>query len=574
MWQVEEARLKAAEAQRAAERASQVAAEESRRVREAMEQQKRHEEAEAIKLKQRQLEKEAREREERERREREERERREREERERREREERERREREERERREREERERREREERERREREERERREREERERREKEDKERREREEARAILEREREAGRDRDRKVRERKELDKTKSEATLDEKETKTPSTTKDQDRSGAATGTLGSTGSRTLGRSDAELADLGFSKLIVDVVQANGLPLVRNKSPNAFVVLSFQGCTGETEPIRSQAPFWNTNFCFDVLGTRDVLAADPSAMLPYSPEAPPNDRLVVSVWSEAAEDGADHLGQVVIPLGSLRNQFRVVTWLQMQGPGADGRPASGSVQLSLLWLHNIPTLLQSLRDITLSDPTRAEHVLSQINFSKLILDVIEARGLNLAGGNKKFTSRGLLSGTSGVEDSIAVDPEASAVPFVVVDFQNAQVNTDPAKSMRSHISSPVWNINFTFDVSADDGLMARVRVYSHEPLPGAEGEEPFFEPILDDSFLLGELVLNLEDFADQAKHVQWFPLYPPGEAPSSRHAQKRKPVSDNGAILLSLLWLYDLRALM
>ena len=78
----------------------------------------------------------------------------------------------------------------------------------------------------------------------------------------------------------------------------------------------------------------------------------------------------------------------------------------------------------------------------------------------------------------------------------------------------SLLPYVVVDFQLAQVNTDPAKIMRKAINSPVWNINFTFDVSQEEGLGVRVRVYAHEPgmsnnAQYADDQDDYFEPKLE-----------------------------------------------------------------
>ena len=124
----------------------------------------------------------------------------------------------------------------------------------------------------------------------------------------------------------------------------------------------------------------------------------------------------------------------------------------------------------------------------------------------------------------------------------------------------------------SQVSTEAAKSMRGGSWNPVWNINFTFDVSDEEELLVEFSVYvatsSANPNP-----DPAFgdldEVDLSQFTLYGKISLNLEDLADQKKHSQWLPIQPP-----ARHGSAAdKTDAGLGSLLVNVLWLYNLRAL-
>jgi len=165
----------------------------------------------------------------------------------------------------------------------------------------------------------------------------------------------------------------------------------------------------------------------------------------------------------------------------------------------------------------GSIELSLLWLYDIPKLLTFIKT---KDSKEAEEILNGMELRKLIVDVVSG-------------------------EELKPRHNTSAAPYVLLNFQGASANTEEAKATDDN--NPQWNINFTFDVSMDEEQTLNMSVIYNGPEN---------QPITS-----GEVLINLNTVADQRKHALCYTLKHPttGEA--------------SGKLRVNLLWLYDLKKL-
>lgn len=311
---------------------------------------------------------------------------------------------------------------------------------------------------------------------------------------------------------------------------LSFSKLIVDVIQARDLAI----SSNVFVVIHFQGSAGETEYIESRNPYWNTNFCFDV---------DADELQNGQEE---DQVIIVTVLSktsaqtdlgEAAEDV--FLGEVVIAMADLEDQFKHTSWFPLSGDLGGGRQASGQVQLNLLWLYSIPKLLKNIKR---KEPAERERILSEIKFSKLIVDILDVSNatVDLSQGSPALNL--VFQGANASTDEVKLDTD--------------EARRDATKGIFA------WNMNFTFDVAEDDELFLEIELI----VGASEGKRGNSEDASRSGQVLGVATVWLTDLQDQQKHQAELKL-------------KRVSNSDGdgdycGTVRLNLLWLYDLRKLL
>jgi hypothetical protein len=347
----------------------------------------------------------------------------------------------------------------------------------------------------------------------------------------------------------------------------------------------------AYAVISFQAAAGQTEPILLRrpspahdkrhstaaattatfAPHWNTNFCFDV--------APPGCG--GGDDGDDDENIYVTVFSRRRRDGsvadpedddADEddfddafLGEVVIPVSELRDQMKRTVWLPLAGTDTDtdggdsggngnssgsgsggGGAVNGEVELSLLWLHDVLSLVRSLRAM----PTpRRRRMLDDIQFSKLIVDVVDGVSLTRAGGG-----------------NVSV-----AAPYLILSFDDADAQTDVCAAQ----ARPSWNVNFTFDVNAaigavfernsaraDAGVAADVSlVVSLHDAADDDGDGHAGRA-------LATAAVPLTALADQRRHTRWLTLL----APRNNNGN-----GGGGAVCghvrLKMLFLYSLRRL-
>lgn len=146
-----------------------------------------------------------------------------------------------------------------------------------------------------------------------------------------------------------------------------------------------------------------------------------------------------------------------------------------------------------------------------------------------------LNFSKLIVDVVQAYGLASLPGQKQNPS-----------------------PFAVISFQDFSGATQPVSS-NSH---PYWNTNFCFDIDRETMTAVQEGKLAPESENGRVTVTIFSRVGTDsehDEFL-GETVIPLSALSDQVRHTEWYPLS--GQLSDGRPAA--------GQIQLALLCLYDM----
>jgi hypothetical protein len=239
------------------------------------------------------------------------------------------------------------------------------------------------------------------------------------------------------------------------------------------------------------------------------------------------------------------------------LGVVLVNLKDFRDQRKTTLELPFAGILPNATPSSGTITLSLMWLHDLPVLLrqhqqfiQQQRMEARLGPNAAKFMdpsfriesdpLQGIVFSKLIVEVKEA--------NQVFWPH--------LDGSIQEIKSA----FIRLEVQDSITDTEHT-SISDHVT---WGMNFTFEVAPNEesrndcmhlSLYCTALVRFADRLDTRE-------------LCLGSLSLPLSSLLDQKRHIGWFPLQPESESPS---AGTNMPA---GQVHLSLLWLHDLQQLM
>lgn len=244
-----------------------------------------------------------------------------------------------------------------------------------------------------------------------------------------------------------------------------LSKLVVDIIQARDLASPSSaSSPSPYGVLVFQTSRGETEAVHgTNAPEWTTSFCFDVDPTR-LAAAESGASDDIT-----DSHLAITVCSrndngdDADAENDPLLGSVVIPLADLAGQSPRTAWYPLHGRVGSGR-ATGAVQLSLLWLHDLASLVTDTPGRT---GPELERTFASIELNRLFVTVANATRLNFDPPANGQTTDRRLSG---------------AGLWVTVTLQGESV-TSPEGRLTS-VSSPgsvaAFDWSHSFDVDADE----------------------------------------------------------------------------------------------
>jgi hypothetical protein len=286
---------------------------------------------------------------------------------------------------------------------------------------------------------------------------------------------------------------------------------------------------------------GKTEVASSASPLFNTHFTFDV----EVDATGPTNLelmlelrsrRPFSSEHVDQPASIVPDEDDDAYDPT--LGIAVVDVNMYRKQQKQSIDLPVTGLLTNGTQATGAITISLLWLHDLPLLLQQHRDFLQrsASGTVAEkdtNPLHGITFSRLVVEVKQAQQ---------------------VVWPTAIPPRAELrAAFVRLHVQDSMAETEQI---------PVgealgWGMNFTFDIEqtetfSEDCLHLSLHCTFAQPGVVESQEE-----------CLGSLMLPLASLSDQRRKVGWFSLQPAGASTST----------SAGQVQLSMLWLHDLSAL-
>jgi len=151
--------------------------------------------------------------------------------------------------------------------------------------------------------------------------------------------------------------------------DALFGKLFVDVIEAHELVAKEFLTSDCFARLILDSQTYQTQVIKGTLkPKWNASFTFDI--------------------AQESSSLIITLYDKNKSGKEDFMGQVTLPISSLKNTARVDDWHELQRTHGGKEKVKGSIHIA----HRFESQIVSHRaQSTLTLPIRTGTTTSLTN---------------------------------------------------------------------------------------------------------------------------------------------------------------------------------------